>query len=300
MPYRLAEDKPPIEPPPRRRPTRRRRAALRTIAVLPTLCTLGNLLCGFTAIFFASRSLHGEGDLPWGWTPLTFAAVFIFAGMVLDGLDGRIARLTRSLSDLGEQLDSMADMVTFGVAPAFIAVQVIGIETPFVSERSDLLFDRVALVIAGIYVACAALRLARFNLEVKHPDTSVVTDHLSFSGLPTPGAAGTVAGLVLLHQHFLARYDLMHWLIRCAAIGMVLITLLVALAMVSRLRYVHVINRYVRGRAPFNAIVMVVVIVLLLVVHPQGSIAAGFVVYALSAPAVRIAQAVRHRSPPAD
>ena len=61
MPYRLAEDKPPIEPPPRRRPTRRRRAALRTIAVLPTLCTLGNLLCGFMAIFFASRPLHGEG-----------------------------------------------------------------------------------------------------------------------------------------------------------------------------------------------------------------------------------------------
>ena len=81
--------------------------------------------------------------------------------MVLDGLDGRIARLTRSTSELGEQLDSMADMVTFGVAPAFLAIQLIGVATPFISVRSDQLFDRFVVVVACIYVACAALRLER-------------------------------------------------------------------------------------------------------------------------------------------
>ena len=92
------------------------RAARLTIAVLPTLLTIGNLLCGFAAIFFASRL--EDLRLPFGWTPLAWAAAVIFLGMVFDGLDGRIARLTRNTTDLGEQLDSMADMVTFGVAPA--------------------------------------------------------------------------------------------------------------------------------------------------------------------------------------
>ena len=120
---------------------------------------------------------------------MTFAALWIFLGLILDGLDGRIARMTRSESELGEQLDSMADMVTFGVAPAFICVQLAGIGTPFFG-MSDTLYDRLGLVIAGIYVACAGLRLARFNIDPGDDD------HRSFKGLPSPGAGGTVASLV--------------------------------------------------------------------------------------------------------
>ena len=94
----------------------------------------------------------------------------------------------------------MADMVTFGVAPAFLAVQLIGVETPFVSMANDQMFDRVVVMVACIYVACTALRLARFNIiQATEADK---TNHLSFEGLPSPGAAGTVASLVLLHQHF--------------------------------------------------------------------------------------------------
>ncbi len=260
-------------------PTRRRRAAMRTIAVLPTLFTLGNLLCGFGSVFYASRS--PATDLPLGWSPLALAAAFIFLGMVFDGLDGRIARLTRHTSDLGEQLDSMADMVTFGVAPAFLAVQLIGVETPFFSEAGDRLFDRVVIVIACIYIACAALRLARFNIELANPEQA---DHSSFEGLPSPGAAGTVASLGLLHQHFLIDRVATHWSIRIAAVGMVAIMMLAGFAMVSRLRYVHVVNRYVRGRAGFGTIAMIVALGLLLLIHPQGSIAGGFTFYALSAP----------------
>ncbi len=282
-----APDQPVIDPPPseshRGYPVHsgRRRAAIVTISVLPTMLTLGNLLCGFGSIFFASRPI--EAGSPLGWSALTFSAVLIFLGMVFDGLDGRIARLTRSTSDLGEQLDSMADMVSFGVAPAFLAVQLVGVETPFISAANDQLFDRVVVIIACIYVACAALRLARFNIS--KADHEALTDHLSFEGLPSPGAAGTVASLVLLHQHFLVDGDPMDWSIRLAAIGMVLIMLLAGFGMVSRLEYIHVVSRYLSGRVGFGTITKIVVLALLLLIHLQGALAAGFVLYALSAPA---------------
>lgn len=255
--------------------------ARRGVSVLPTLFTLGNLLSGCAAIFVASRP--ADVELPFDWTPLTFASLLIFLGMALDGLDGRIARLTRSISDIGGQLDSMADMVTFGVAPAFIAVQLVGVETPFVSESAlaDQYFDRVALLIGAIYAACAALRLARFNIENAGPDEA---HHLSFKGLPSPGAAGTVASLVLLHQHFLAHSVEPKWMVHAAAVGMIATTLLAALGMVSSFRYVHVMNRYVRNRAAFGSLAKAVVVALLLLVHPQGALAGAFVLYALSAP----------------
>ncbi len=248
--------------------------------------TLGNLLCGFGAVFFASRSI-GQ-PLPLDWTPLMFAAAMIFAGMAFDGLDGRIARMTRNTSDLGQQLDSMADMVTFGVAPAFLAVQLIGVETPFISEANDRMFDRLVVVVACIYVACTAMRLARFNVDLLPPDQQDDTDHSGFEGLPSPGAAGTVASLALLHQHFLVDGSSMDLSIRVAAIGMVAIMLLSALAMVSRLSYTHLLNRYLSGRVGFGTAIKVVVLALLMLIHLQGALAAGFVLYALSAPAVRL------------
>lgn len=269
--------------------SRRRRVARRTVAVLPTLFTLSNLLCGFAAIFAASRP--AQAQLPFDWTPLTFAAIFIFLGMLMDGLDGRIARLTRSTSGLGEQLDSMADMVTFGIAPAFLAVQLVRVDLPYAAQSAaqDSYFDRVAFVVACIYVACAALRLARFNLELGAADDP---GHNHFKGLPSPGAAGTVASLALLHQHLFAR-QMLHdpfesWPVTLAAVGMVAIMLLAALAMVSQFRYVHLVNRYVRGRAPVGTLAKAIAVGLLLLVHPQGALAAAFALYAISAPAASL------------
>ncbi len=264
-------------------PSRRRRRkgkSLRgkTIAVLPTLFTLGNLLCGFMAVFVASRPM--DTPMVFDWSPLTCAAVFIFIGQLADALDGRVARLTRSTSDLGEQLDSMADMVTFGVAPAFILVQIIGVQAPYLSDTGDTFYDRLGLAIAGIYVACAGLRLARFNIEVAD---SSVKSHLFFDGLPSPGAAGAVAGLALLHQAIFAN-DHGSPSASVAAYVMLAATLLCALAMVSRFRYVHVMNRYVRGRAPFMSVVVAVIVLLLLLVWPQPAIAGGFVAYAVTGP----------------
>lgn len=270
---------------------KRLRATRKTLGVLPSMLTLGNLLCGFVSVFLASRP--ADTALPMGWTPLTYAGIMIFLGMLLDGLDGSVARMTRTTSTLGEQLDSMADMVTFGVAPAFLAVQLVGVQTPYLAVHTDLLFDRVVLVIACIYVACTALRLARFNVEVHQP---LEKDHGSFKGLPSPGAAGTVASLALLHQHLLAVFHLKHenmdmlWMptpARLASVAMVVIMLLAAFAMVSKLRYAHIVNRLVGSqRAKISTLVKFVVVLLILAIYPRQSLAAAFCLYALSAPIV--------------
>jgi len=291
---------------PRRRRARRRGVVLRTIAIVPTLMTLGNVLCGFAAIFIASRYMmwqlwadteqnpglasalaesgNTEMFVPFGMTPLMLACAFIFLGMLLDGLDGQVARMTRSTSDLGEQLDSMADMVSFGVAPAFAALMLINIAAPFGGGRGDSYFDRLGLVAALIYVACAALRLARFNIELGSEEQP---DHRHFKGLPSPGAAGTVASLILLHQSFLDN-NRPDWVINAAAFGMILVLLLTAFAMVSQLRYVHVLNRFVRGRAPFATVVKGVVLGLFLVIEFQATLTAALILYALSAPVAEL------------
>src|SRR5437773_45399 len=93
----------------------RRRPRLPKLSVLPTLCTLGNLVCGFAAILFASKPVTYAG--PWHWSGLTFAAVMVFVGMLLDAVDGWVARRVRFVSPMGSHLDSLADMVSFGLAP---------------------------------------------------------------------------------------------------------------------------------------------------------------------------------------
>jgi CDP-diacylglycerol--serine O-phosphatidyltransferase len=268
-----------------RRKRRRRLNPRGMIKVLPSLFTLGNLLCGFASIFYASRVTT---DPVFGhFSVLTVAASLIFLGMVFDALDGRVARMTRQTSELGEQLDSMSDMVTFGVAPAFLAVQLIGIGTPFFGTyKADTYFDRLVLVVAGVYVACCALRLARFNIEIDNPEEA---DHMSFKGMPSPAAAGTVASLALLHQSLGVGGAMQWW----TTLALVAVTMLAAIAMVSTMRYSHLLNRYLRGRAPFEYIVAVVVIGLLLLIAPHLTLAVGLVLYALSAPVVVLSRKLR-------
>jgi CDP-diacylglycerol--serine O-phosphatidyltransferase len=265
--------------------------------VLPSALTLGNLLCGFAAIFYASRPAHlsgGEANLVLGyWTPLTVAGSLVFIGMIFDALDGRVARMTRQTSELGEQLDSMADMVTFGVAPAFCVIQLVDIGVPFLgAARVDTYFDRAVLVIAGVYAACCALRLARYNIEIDNPEE---IDHLSFKGLPSPAAAGTVASLVLLHQSLIADHATLGLV---TGVGMVLITLLTAVGMVSTMRYPHLLNRYLRGRAPFHIIATAVLLLIPLLLELHITIAVAFVAYALSTPVVLIVFKLRGKPVP--
>ncbi len=267
---------------------------VRMIRVVPSMLTLCNLLCGFAAIFYATRVVDFDiqgaeffalsgADQAKHLRPLTIAAMLIFAGMVFDALDGRVARMTRQTSDLGEQLDSMADMVTFGLAPAFIVIHLanlmMGLGEPFTGENTADYLSRTVLVVGGAYSACCALRLARFNIEIDQPEES---DHMSFKGLPSPAAAGTVASLVLLHQSHLSHDN--PFLAKLTAILLVVITLLVAVAMVSNVRYSHLLNKYVRGRAPFHHLALTVLVVAPLLIVPQWTLATGFVIYAVFSP----------------
>lgn len=284
-----------------RRERRRRRAAgfrrarrrVPSVAVIPTLITLGNLVAGFAAIHYAAKPLDTAG--PWGWSSLTVAGALIFVGMLCDAIDGSVARLTRSTSDLGAQLDSLCDLVTFGVAPAFMMLQlashylagpVTGEAAVIVGPEADVTFAKILWGVAATYVCCAGLRLARFNVETP---SSAVADHMIFRGLPTPGAAGAIASLIVLHQHWLhveiadpAEPPLA--LARWTALGIPLVALACAFAMVSSLPYIHVINRYAGGRRSFGYVARLVIPIVLAMWWLQETLALAFTAYALSAP----------------
>ena len=162
---------------------------IRTISVFPTLLTLGNLICGFFAIVVAARIekpmpivsgvdiVDTDNVMLSGW--------LIFVAMVFDGLDGYVARLARTSSDFGAQLDSLCDVVSFGVAPGFLLVKM--------CPQFTLVHNQAVWIIAAAFAACAALRLARFNVETSDDD-----DHLYFSGLPSPAAAAVIAGFAIM------------------------------------------------------------------------------------------------------
>lgn len=256
------------------------------MSVLPTLCTLGNLVCGFAAIHYAA--LAPETTVLWGWTPLTLAGALIFLGMLLDAVDGSLARLTRSSSALGAQLDSLADVVTFGAAPAFMTIRLmtnyLAGENFIIGPDADNIFGKIIWGTAAVYVSCAALRLARFNVE---SDKTQVNDHSLFRGLPSPGAAGTVASLVILHQHLLVTTfgrDVPLDLVRYTALVIPVATLLCALGMVSNIPYLHFTNRFVRGPRDFAYIVRIVVVLAIAIWWFQVTLAAAFMIYALSGP----------------
>ena len=269
---------------------RRRRAA----SVLPTLLTLGNAICGFAAIHYAAKPITNTAV---GWSTLTVAGALVFLGMFFDAIDGSVARMTRSTSNMGAQLDSLADVITFGVAPAFMTLRLIshyygasaGADGLQILGPADSTYARILWAIAAFYMCCTALRLARFNAEVR---SAKAEDHLYFRGMPSPGAGGTVASLILLHQHLLHTHigieeDSLA-VARTAALGIPLVTVIVAFAMVSNIRYSHFTNKILRARRGFRSLLRVVIPVLLFFWWPQVALAAGFVIYALSGPVLSL------------
>jgi len=224
---------------------------IRTIAVFPTLLTLGNLICGFFAIVVAARIVKPNIEsidlqIANDSQQLMISGWLIFLAMVFDGLDGYAARLARTTSDFGAQLDSLCDVVSFGVAPGFLLVKM--------CPRFTLVHDQAVWIIAAAYAACAALRLARFNVETTDDD-----EHLYFSGLPSPAAAAVIAGFAIMF--FKLRQDLgplKESVDACLQYTLPFFGLLVALLMVSRIRYPHVTNRVLRGQRSFGHVVAVV------------------------------------------
>ena len=282
----------------RNRLRRRDHRAIPGVKVLPTMMTLANLVCGFAAIFYAARAGEAGGPTPFGWHPLTVAGVLVFLGMAFDAVDGSLARLTRSTSDLGAQLDSLADVVTFGVAPAFMMLRLVSLyygpgETILGPDAGNL-YARLCWSVAAIYICCTALRLARFNVETASADED---DHLWFKGLPSPGAGGAVASLALLHQHLVLvtwKDQLPAGFGRASALLIPLATLLCAFAMVSRVRYPHFVNRYLRGRKSLPAVAITLMVLATSVWWFHEALAIALTGYALSGP---LAALLRPRPP---
>ena len=259
----------------------RRRAFIRSVYSLPSLATLGNALCGFAAMYVAALVPSRDPFSEWFGNPshkFIWAVYFIFIAMVFDALDGRLARFARHTTDFGGQLDSLADVISFGVAPAFLAILVFK-ESARDSMHVPLVVSRLIWAIGGLFMSCGAIRLARFNVSNQHGEQH----HFSFLGLPIPGAAGTVAAWVLMQRYFFHEgYS------RLAGVTLWLLPLVVlgtALLMVSTLRYPHLVNRYLRGRKSFAQLLVILIVLLMLVVAHEVTIALGTFIYALWGPA---------------
>lgn len=222
------------------------------IYLLPNLFTTAALFSGFYAIVSAM-----DGNF-------AHAAVAVFVAMVLDGLDGRVARLTNTQSAFGAEYDSLSDMVAFGVAPAVVV---------FSWALTDM--GKVGWLFAFIYVAGAALRLARFNTHIGDDDGRY------FTGLPSPSGAGLVAGMV---------WSLSDFGIDGSSISVLvgIMTALGGLLMVSNFRYYSFKDLDFKGRVPFFVILVVVLVFAVISSDPSRILWAIFVGYTVSGPVMSL------------
>lgn len=201
------------------------------IYVLPNLITTAGLFAGFYAIMQA-RIGHFEA-----------ASLAIYAAMVMDIMDGRLARLTNTMSDFGSEYDSLSDMVSFGVAPALLMYEFV---------LKDL--GRVGSLIAFVYIACAALRLARFNV-------AKVSDKRHFIGVPSPGAAAMIASIVWVCIDYKVDIVAIQSLLGFAVV-------LVAFSMVSNIPYRSFKDVDFRDKMPFIGLIILVLIIAIIYLDP--------------------------------
>jgi CDP-diacylglycerol--serine O-phosphatidyltransferase len=238
------------------------RPRARGIYLLPNLFTTGGLFAGFFAIIAASQGRFEA------------ACVAIFVAAILDGLDGRVARLTNTQSEFGVQYDSLADLVSFGMAPALVMYH-----WALMSMKLDsITLGRIGWLAAFLYAACAALRLARFNSQVASVDKRY------FIGLASPAAAGLMASFTwTLHDLGWSGEEL-----RFAALA---VTVVAGLLMVSRIRYSSFKGSGSgpkSDRVPFFALLIVVAALIALWIDPPKTLLAVMVVYALSGPVLSL------------
>ena len=257
---------------------------LRSTAVLPAAFTLLNGLAGFAAIHFAAKDGLGAELDAGNLAHLKIAAGLIFAAMFCDMLDGRLARMTRTTSDFGAQLDSLCDIISFGVAPAVLSLRS---AVSILRSQFDMYLpvERTVWCIAAVYVACATLRLARFNVETEQDEAA----HMDFRGLPTPAAAAGLAAVLLMFTSLMGRN--LTWLsdenlMLGMSVTLPVLTLVSGLLMVSRFRYPHVMNQYIRGRRPFGYLLKLLLLFLAAVtVGPYIVLAGAVLFYIISGPA---------------
>lgn len=230
----------------------------RGIYLLPSLLTTGNLFAGYYSVV---ATLHGE---------FRAAAIAIGIAMVLDGLDGRIARLTNTQSDFGQAYDSLADVLAFGVAPAVLAL-----------SWGLWELGRVGWAVSFLYLVCAAMRLSRFSIQSS-------TDHRYFVGLPSPAAAGLLASFAF------------YWPTRLLSIigprVFLLVVLGTGLLMVSKIRYRSFKDIELRRPQPAIMIVLVAMAIALVALDPENVLGLVAIGYLASGPVHRVWQRANRRS----
>jgi CDP-diacylglycerol--serine O-phosphatidyltransferase len=221
----------------------------RGVFLVPVTITSLGLMAGFYSLVSAMNA-HFE-----------LAAVMILVAFICDGLDGRVARLSRTSSQFGVEYDSLSDVVAFGVAPA-------GLIYSFAVRPLGL----AGWIVSGIFVVCAALRLARFNVQAGHVDKN------RFVGLPVPGAAVMIASLVLAYSYF--ELESPHALAAIVA----LLTVALAAAMISRVPYPSFKSVNLRHRAPVEMLVAILVVAAFFFAMPQFTAFVAATLYVLSGP----------------
>jgi CDP-diacylglycerol--serine O-phosphatidyltransferase len=229
------------------------------IYILPNLFTVGALFAGFYAVVAGMKGLYDN------------AAIAIFIAMLMDTLDGRVARLTSTQTEFGAYLDSLSDMVSFGIAPAFVAY-------------SWALFNlgKLGWLSAFVYAVAVALRLARFNVQIHK------IDRRYFQGLPCPPAAGVIAGMIWTCNEF----GLSGWSIH---IGAAVLTVVLGILMVSNIRYRSFKDLDLRHNVRFLTILIIVFILILIAIDPPRILFAIFFLYAISGPIMTFWQLRKRR-----
>lgn len=236
----------------------------RGIYLLPNLFTTAALFAGFYAII---AGMKGHFEL---------ASIAVFIAMVLDGVDGRVARLTNTASEFGAEYDSLSDMVSFGMAPALVMYQWSLVSLADLSWQ----WGKLGWLAAFIYTACAAMRLARFNTQVG------IADKRYFQGLPSPAAAAVVMGFVWVCFNYGIKGE-------DVAVLALIITAIIGLLMVSNILFYSFKEINFKGKVPFLAILIIVLVLALASIDPATVLFCVFAMYALSGPLLSVLRRIR-------
>ena len=254
----------------------RNRQPRRGIYILPTLFTIGTIFCGFYAVI---NTMKGEFDL---------AAIALGFAVVCDGLDGRIARLTNSCSEFGVQMDSLADVITFGLAPAVLAYlwgakSIVATVPPYAKH-----VQQIGWIVCFAFVICGAMRLARFNIQTSKPQPPTPSSKKSFVGMPIPAGAGLIAAVV----HFTPE-PITQWPI--GALWNILVGFL-AFLMISTIRYPSFKHIDMRSRKSYVSFYLLALMVALIYLYSQVVLLILATVYATSGFLMKIYQMVKHKN----
>ncbi|MDR3257013.1 MAG: CDP-diacylglycerol--serine O-phosphatidyltransferase [Endomicrobium sp.] len=235
----------------------------KSIYIIPSLFTCGNMACGYLSIF---SSINGN---------FTKAAWLLILSISFDMMDGRIARITKTTSEFGVQLDSLSDLVSFGLAPSVMMYQLV-LNT----------MDKIGVAIAVLFVLCSALRLAKFNVKAQE---GVV--HKSFMGLPTPASAGLLISFVLSYELFVAgtgqslTFKTIPVLMKNMPVffkAMPIVMVVLSLLMVSNIPYLSFKKMDISKPKTFRFLILIVLLIWLVLTFPQNVIFILFALYAIS------------------